>query len=372
MNKRLLLMLIGVAILFGAIFGFKWFSDRMMNQFFDDMPQPPAAITVATARIERWAPTTESPGTLSAVNGAELSTELGGIVHEIHFDSGQRVVEGDRLISLDTRADRADLESLVAARNLAEQELQRQRRLVEQQSGSRADLDRRQSEFDQARARVAAQQARIDQKTLRAPFDGIAGIRRVNPGQYVAPGTPLVALQSVDPIYADFELPERELARLREGIDVSVRVDAWPGEDFAGTLTAIEPAVQASTRTVAVQATLDNPDEKLRPGMFARVELNLDEAVEQVVIPQTAIRYSPYGNSVFIVEGSGDDARVRQHFVTTGATRGDLVAVSEGLDAGQTVASSGLLKLQNDTPVNIVTSEALQPSEDPDPQPDNS
>ena len=218
---------------------------------------------------------------------------------------------------------------------------------------------------------MAARKAMIDQKTLRAPFAGRVGIRQVNPGQFLSPGEPIVSLQALDPIFLDFTLPQRKLPLLADGAEVRARVDAFPDQAFDGRITALEPRLRESTRTVAAQATLDNSDEHLRPGMFARVELDLGEAEEVLVLPQTAIRFSTYGNSVFVIEGEGEEMKVVQRFVRTGRTRGDLIAITEGLEAGARVASSGLLKLQNNTPVRIDDDEAVQPSEDPDPRPAN-
>lgn len=372
MSKRMIIMLLAVSLVFGAIFGFKWFGNRMMNQFFDTMEQPAASITVSEVSSAGWQPRTEAVGNLRAVSGAELATEVGGIVREVAFANGQRVQAGDLLVRLDTSTDEAELASLEAALRLSEQELERQQRLFGQQSISRAELDQRQSQADQARAQVQAQRARIEQKRLHAPFDGIAGIRQVNPGQFVSPGTPLVSLQALDPIHVEFSVSERLLSRLDVGNTVKLRVDAWPEESFQGAINAIEPRIRESTRTVMVQAKLDNPQEMLRPGMFARVELSLGDVDDVLVVPQTAIRFSPYGNSVFVLKRNGDDAlSVEQRFVRTGETRGDLIAINEGVELGEQVASSGLLKLQNGSRVTINDDPNLQPSAEEDPRPAN-
>lgn len=371
MNKRMILMLSAVTLLFGGIFGFKWFIDRMINEMFDTMEPDPVAITASEAREVRWTPKAEAVGTFRATNGTDLSTEVGGIVRAVHFESGQRIETGDPLISLDTEADEAELEQLEAALRLAELELTRQQRLLSQNSVSEAEVERRASETDQARARVAAQRARIRQKSIRAPFDGVAGIRRVDLGEYIAPGTPVVSLQTLDPIHLEFDLPEQRLPLVQNGATLSARVDAYRDESFAGRITALEPRIRESTRTFRVQATLDNPDERLRPGMFGRVELDLGEPETLVVVPQTAIRFSTYGNSVFVIEGDEEALQVIQRFMRTGATRGDLIAVTEGLEAGERVAGSGLLKLQNRARVTIDEDPDVQPDEDASPRPAN-
>ncbi len=369
-------MLLGVTVLFGGIFGFKWFGDRMMNEFFDNMPVEAPTIAASSSRLETWQPALEAVGSFRAINGATLSVELDGVVESIEFRNGQPVERGSVLVRLTTDTDVAELESLQAALRLAEIELARQQRLYAQRSTSEADRDRAEADRDQAAARVRAQQARINQKIVRAPFSGITGIRQVNVGQYVSPGDPIVNLQALDPIWFNFNVPERELQRLTEGTAIEVRIDARGGEQRSGQITALEPAIRESTRTLAVQATFDNPDARLRPGMFGRAAITLGEPEELVVVPQTAIRYSPYGNSVFVVEESeieNNEARhrVRQRFVHTGRTRGDLIAITDGLEPGLRVASAGLLKLENDLPVKISDDQSAFPTEDADPQPEN-
>lgn len=369
MSKRFFLMLIVVAVVFGGIFGFKAFIDSQIDAFFDSMPVPTATITATEARQDRWTPEIRAVGTLEAVQGAMLSTEVGGIVREILLQPGTEVMEGTVLLRLDTETDEAELVALEAAARLAEQELQRARRLVQERNISEAEVQRRQSEAEQARAAVAAQRARINQKSLRAPFDGILGIRRVNLGQYVSPGDPIVTLESVDPIYLNFTLAERRLGQIRTGQPVQLEVDAF-SERFAGTISAIEPRVRAGSRTFEVQALVRNPDGRLRAGQFARVTLAAGEPEDVIVLPQTAIRFNPFGNSVFVIYEDDEEAlRVRERFVQTGERRGDLIRIVDGLEVGERVASSGLLKLQNETPVEI-TDEA-RPSEDPDPRPGN-
>lgn len=369
--KRMILMLFGVTALFGGVFGYKAFVGAMMADFFDNMPAPVVSITATDARALEWRDRLEAVGSFSAVHGTLLTPEVGGIVREIRFESGSFTEAGAELLVLDAETDHARLRSLEAAERFARAELERARRLVAQRNLPEAELTRRQSEADQAAAAVAEQRARIRQKTLRAPFAGELGIRQVSIGQFVAPGDAVVFLQTRDPIHLDFSLPERHVALLRPGQPVRVALD---GDDaqFEGRIHAIEPAVRESTRTFAVQAVLPNPDGRLRPGMFGRVTLETGAPRTVTVVPQTAIRSSPYGSVVFVVDGNdGDGLRVTQRFVQTGARRGDLVEITQGLAPGERVATSGLLKLRNDAPVRINDDPAVQPGADPDPRPAN-
>lgn len=371
MNQRMIFMLLASGLLFGGIFGFKAFIDGVIADFFDNMEPETQTITASSARLIDWTPRFETVGSFAPVQGAELSLEQGGIVREINFENGQPVAAGQRLIALDTRVDEAELAQMQASLRLAELELERQQRLYAQRSVSRAVLDRAETEVAQARAVVAAQQAVIDQKILRAPFAGRVGIRQVNPGQYLAPGAAVVSLQALDPIFLNFSAPQRMLPKLEQGAPVQARVDAFPGQVFHGRITALEPRVDESSRSLRIQARFDNADERLRPGMFAELLLDLGASAEVLVVPQTGIRFATYGNSVFTIEDSEDGQTVLRRFVQTGRTRGDLIEILDGLEAGSLIASSGLLRLQNNTPVRIDDDPDVQPSEDPDPRPAN-
>lgn len=401
--KRMIIMLILVGILFGAVFGFKWFIGQKITETFDNMAMPPAAITVAEATRQRWTERLEAIGTLQAVNGTDVTTEAAGVVSAIRFESGQAVRKGDVLVQLDTATEAATLRSIEASLRLAVVQRDRFRELfARNQAVARADVDQRESEAARLEAEVNAQRALIARKTIRAPFDGVLGIRRINLGQYLNPGDPIVSLQSLDPIHINFNLPEQQLGALQVGQSVSIAVDSLPGREFTGTVTAIEPEVDASTRNFVLQATLDNPEQVLRPGTFARVSAQVGEASDAIVIPQTAVSFNPYGNTVYVVnearapdgqasapvdvrpapeapaaEGgdaapaqpAGPQLTVTQRFVRTGATRGDLVVVTDGLEAGERVATSGLLKLRNDA--TVVINDAVQPTAEEQPAPDN-
>lgn len=375
MNLKILFTLIGLIVLFLLVFVVQAMMRMGMNQFFDNMPMPAATITVAEAETAAWARGISAVGTARAVNGTQLTTEAAGIVTEIRFTSGDTVEKGQILLRLDDDTDRAELQSLRAAAELARLDLDRTERLHRQGSVSKAELDRAKSQADQASGALNAQQARVNQKTIRAPFSGQLGIRQVDLGEYLSPGTPVVSLQQLDPVYLEFNLPEQRLADIRLDMTVRAEVDAWPGETFEGRVTAIEPGINPGTRNFMIQATLDNPEQKLRAGMFARVTLDLGDADEVVAIPQTAVSYNPYGNAVFvIVENEGNNGEphltVNRRFVRTGRTLGDMVAVLEGLEPGDRVATSGLLKLNNNATVKI--SDEAQPPASTTPTPDNS
>ncbi len=385
---RMIVMLLAVGLLFAAIFGFKWFGNKMMNQAMDSMPQPPVTITAASARSEHWARTIEAVGTVVAVNGTQVTTEAAGVVAAIRFESGQSARKGEVLVELDTTTEQATLRSLEAGLHLAISQRDRFRELfTRNQAVAKADLDEREADAERLQAEAAVQRALIARKTIRAPFDGVLGVRRVNLGQYLAPGDAIVSLQSLDPIYVDFSLPEQQLDAVAAGQPVEVTLDAVPGQSFIGTVTAIEPQIDTATRNFLAQATLDNPEQRLRPGAFARIKAEVGNGEHVVVIPQTAISFNPYGNSVYVIaerEPSSEPAAaaaqadgetgpkrvVRQRFVQTGATRGDLIVVSQGLRPGERVATSGLLKLGNDA--EVVIEDKVEPAADADPRPDNS
>jgi membrane fusion protein (multidrug efflux system) len=366
---RMWLMLLVTLLVFGGVFGMQWFGNKKMNEFMDNMPVQPATVTAMEAGTALWRDSVESVGTLVAIRGAELATEVPGTVEEIHFDNGAEVAAGAAILTLNSAPDRALLEELQAAADLARQELERARRLVEQRNISESELDQRVSLLQQARARVAAQQARIEQKTLRAPYAGRLGIRRYNVGDYVQAGDTVIALQALDSLFVNFSLPEQYSQQVEAGMPVEARLEALDGRTFAGTVTAISPVVDPNTRNFALQATLPNPEELLRPGMFARLVLPIGIELERVVVPQTAIAYRPYGDSVYVIEERDGELRLSQRFVTLGPVRGDLVAVEEGLDPGERVATSGLLKLDGGMPVRVDNSSP--PAADLDPQPDN-
>ena len=380
-RKRMILMLVAALVIFGGVFGIKAMIGAQTNKFFDNMPQPAVAVSSANARMQAWSDDAEAVGTFVAVNGADVTTESGGVVRSIEFDAGQPVRAGAVLVRLNAANELATLRSLEAAARLARVQADRWQKLGKDKLVSLDDVQSRVTAAGTAQAQVDAQRALIEQKTIRAPFSGVLGIRKVNLGQFVSPGDAIVSLQQLDPIYLDFSLPEQRIGQLVEGSMVRATVDAMPGAVFDGKVTAIEPLVDPNTRNFKAQATVQNPDGKLRPGSFAHVGFALGGERQVVVIPQTAVSFNPYGNAVFVISKvkrkdgetdmqgkplTGDKLIVTQRFVKTGATRGDLVAITDGLKPGEQVVTSGLLKLRNDAEVTI--NNKVQPSAEAQPQ----
>jgi membrane fusion protein (multidrug efflux system) len=367
----MLLMLVACGLVFGGIFGFKWFGDKMMNQYFDTMPVPTVTVSSTKAFTDQWDLSLAAVGTLEAEKGTEVTTEASGIVDGIQFESGGAVMAGEILVTLDRSTDEAELAALEATAVLEAQELARARSLIDRGAVAKSEVDRRAAAEAAARANVAAQRARIAQKVIRAPFAGELGIRNVDLGDHLSPGTGIVTLQSLNPIHVNFKLPQQLLDDVRVGMTVGIGVEAFDDRKFTGTITAIEPLVETSTRSFEVQATLDNRERLLRPGMFAQVDVALGRTEQVVVIPQTAVSYNPYGDSVWVVlAADGGAASIERRLVTLGRRRGDLVQVLAGLEAGDTVATSGLLKLRNGVPVEI--NNDVQPGAESMPQPPNS
>jgi membrane fusion protein (multidrug efflux system) len=386
-RKRMFWMLLITLLVFGLVFGVKAFFAAQTNKFFDNMPQPPATISAGVAQQQTWRDTVEGVGTLVAVNGTQVTTESPGVISEIHFNPGDSVRAGAVLLQLNASTEVATLKSLEATARLTAIQSQRYHELAATKLVSRDEADKRAADAATARAQVDAQRALVARKTIRAPFSGVLGIRKVNLGQYVNPGDELVSLQELDPIYLNFTLPEQRLPAIQQGSVVNVQVDAMPGQKFQGTITSVEPQVDPQTRNFQVQATLRNPANKLRPGTFARVTFDQGGEQRVVVVPQTAISFNPYGNSVYVIseapapakadpakaknEGAapGPTLVVKQRFVKTGATHGDLIAITEGLKPGERVATSGLLKLRNDA--TVIINNSVLPTSDKTPTPAN-
>ena len=338
-------------------------------------PQMMPATTVTSAEVkeEDWAPTLSSVGSVSAVQGAVISAELAGIVSEISFENGAEAKKGDMLMKLDTSQEEALLRSAAAEAQLARTDLERSRDLAMKKVVSSAELDSAQSKFTRLNAVVDQMRSNIAKKTVIAPFDGQLGIRQVNVGQMINAGQQVIALTSLDSVYVDFALPEQHLSKLTKDLEVRVRVDALPGREFKGKLTAINSMLDPVTRNVPLQATLENTDHALHPGMFAKVDVVLPVKESVLAIPATAISYAPYGDSVFVIEKkkdakSGRESQVlRQQFVRTGETRGDFVTVTNGLKAGEVIVSSGVFKLRNGMEVTINNQLAPKPEISPSP-----
>lgn len=334
---------------------------------------PPTAVTSAVVKEEDWAPVLSAIGSVSAVQGAVVATELGGVVSKVAFSNGSTAKKGDVLVQLDTSAEEAQLHSAEADLNLAKADLDRARDLTARKVISKADSDAAESKFNRLNAVVDQMRSNIRKKTIVAPFDGQLGIRQVNVGQSIDARQPVVALTALDPVYVDFALPQQELAKISNGLEVRVHTDAVPGHEFKGKLTAINSMVDNVTRNISLQATLENPDHSLRPGMFTKVELVLPEKHKALVVPGSAISYAPFGDSIFVIERKKDEKTgkesqaIRQQFVRIGESRGDFVSINEGLKGGETIVSTGVFKLRNGMPVTINNDLAPKPQEKPNP-----
>ena len=371
MTKRMIIMLIAVGLVFGGVFGFQIFKNAMIKKFMSAMPQPPQTVSTVTAAMQEWQPQIEAVGSLRAVNGADLAFEVSGIVKELHFKSGDDVAAGDILLTLRADDDSAKLEALKATAALSEIVHQRDQEQFKIKAVSQATLDADAANLKNAKAQVAEQQAVVDKKTLRAPFAGHLGVRVVDIGQYISAGTTVVTLQALDPIYADFFLPQQALNQIRLEQVVTIKIDTYPNGDFAGTITAINPKVDPATRNVQVRATLKNPDRLLLPGMYASVNVAAGGKQRYLTLPQTAVTYNPYGETIYVVDDKGQDPQgrpqliARQIFVTAGLKRGDQVAILSGIEEGQTVVTAGQMKLRNGSP--LVIDNTIRPTADANP-----
>ena len=360
MTKRMVIMLMAVAIVFGGIFGFQAFKASMIKKFMTAMGSPPQTVSAAKAGYSAWQPRLEAIGTLRAVKGADLSLDVPGVVASISFNSGDDVEQGAPLLKLRVEDDLAKLESLQAMAELSEIVNQRDQKQFKMQAVSQATLDTDAANLKNAKAQVVQQQAVIDKKFLRAPFAGHLGIRAVDLGQYLAAGTVIVTLQALDPILIDFFLPQQAVDQVQLGQSVIVKIDAFKDQTFAGEISAINPKVDAGSRNVQIRATLKNPDHKLLPGMYATVDIATGAPQSYITLPQTAISFNPYGDTVYVVDSKAVDTAgkppqliARQTFVTTGPTRGDQVAVLKGIDEGDLIVTAGQIKLHNGSTVLI-------------------
>ena len=375
MLKRMLVMLLVTALIVGAL-GFVKFKQiqTAIGQAASFAP-PPEAVTTITAVQEQWPETLSAIGSVAAVQGVTVSADLPGTVDRIAFEAGRSVREGEVLALLDTRQEQAQLAAADAQKELARLSLERMQGLLNENVVSRAEFDRATADYRQGDARVGEIRAAIDRKTIRAPFAGILGIRRVNLGQYLSAGDALVTLQSLNPIYVNFGVPQQAMAQVRAGRTVRVTVADQTGVEFTGRVTALDSVVDESTRNVQAQATLANPDGRLRPGMFVQAQVIVGATSTRVSLPASAISYAPFGDSVFVVtdlkDPSGKTYRgVRQQFVKLGGARGDQISILSGVKAGDEVVTSGVFKLRNGAAVQI--NNTVRPANSPAPKPENS
>jgi len=374
MPRRMTIMLCGVFLLLGLIFGFNQLKTYMIKYFISGMGLPPATVSTMVVANSEWQPKLTSVGNVRAFRGVELSTELAGLVASVPIKSGQDVKEGELLIKLNDVSDVAQLNSLKALADLAKVINERDRQQLAIQAISKNVFDTSAADAKSKQAQVEQQTALVAKKNLKAPFSGRIGIVSINPGQYVNSGDKLLTLQTLDPIFVDFNLPQNNAEQIKVGQEVEVTTDAFKDASFTGKITAVSPKVDTNTRNIQVEAQLANPDKKILPGMFANVNIKIGDQVKFLTLPQTAVTYNPYGSTVFIAKSAGKKDKqgkeileAQQVFVTTGATRGDQVAILKGVEEGATVVTSGQLKLKNGTP--LIINNKVQPANSPNPKP---
>jgi len=367
-------MLFSVFVLLGLIVGFNQLKTFMFNRFMAGMGVQPATVTTIVVEKQEWQPKMTSVGNVRAFRGVDLSTEVGGLVARVPIKSGMDVNEGDLLIKLNDSADVAQLNSLKAMADLAKVINERDKAQLAIQAISKNVYDTSTADMKAKRAQVDQQTALVAKKNLKAPFSGRVGIVTINPGQYVNPGDKLLTLQTIDPIYVDFTLPQSSAGIIQAGQTIELQTDAFKDLVFLGKITAVSPKVELNTRNIQIEAQISNPEKKLLPGMFANVNINLGDRVELLTLPQTAVTYNPYGSTVFIAKKTDrldkkgiPVMEAQQVFVTPGLTRGDQIAIVKGLEPGMTVITSGQLKLKNGTP--LIINNSVLPANLPNPKP---
>ena len=373
MIKRMFIMLVCAALVFGGIFGYKAFVSHQMKKAMASQQAPAVTVSTTTARMLPWQPQLKAVGTVRAMRGVDVTTEIAGLVRAIYFKSGDNIHKGQVLVQLNADSDRALLHSLKAEAELAKTTYDRDKQQFNVKAISQATLDVSQADLKSKKAQVDQQAALVDKKTIRAPFNGRVGISTVNPGQYLNPGDRIVTLQSFDSVYVDFFLPQENIARITLGQTVVVTTDTYPGRNFEGKITAVNPKVDPQTRNIEIEATIANPKHDLLPGMFTSVQVHAGELEHFITLPQTAITYNPYGETVFVVEKAGQGPQgkpewvAKQTFVTIGSLRGDQVAILKGIKAGDTVVTGGQLKLKSGS--RVVINNNIQPSNEAAPEP---
>jgi len=375
MAKRMILMLVVVAALIGGLGFAKFKQVEAAIAQGAKFQLPPTAVTTVIAQRETWPSTLSVIGTAAAIQGVTVGADLPGTIDKIHFESGQWVHEGDILVELDTRQERAQLANLEAQRDLARVQYDRAQQLVKAGVISRSDYDSATAQQKATEAQVADTRAAIARKTIRAPFSGLLGIRQVSLGQYLAAGQAIVSLQSLSPIYVNFGVPQQDTPKVIPGHVLRITNNDLPGMSFIGRITALDSVINEQTRNIQVQATVTNKGDKLRPGMFVQVELPVGKARDVISLPASAINYAPYGDSVFIVsdmkDAKGNTYRgVRQQVVKIDGSRGDQVAVVSGLNPGDEVVSSGVFRLRNAAAVQV--NNTVKPENSPAPKPEES
>ena len=350
MTRPMLIMLAATGLFFGALFGWKAYQNAQNQAAMAATPFPPVTVSTVTATAASWTPEIAAVGSLRASRGVDVTAQVAGQVTAISFESGRVVAAGDLLVQQYVADERAQLAGLAADRKLAEINVTRARGLYAEKLISAFDRDVRETDLQRAQAAEDGLRLRIAQKAIRAPFSGALGIRKVDIGQYIEPGDPIVRLEGRDRMVVDFPVPSQQLSSLRVQQPVAVQVDAWPGQVFRGAIEAIEPQVERDTRNIRIRAVVDNPEGKLLPGMFARIAIELPARDKVITIPHAAVTHSPYGDAVFVVD---KNLRVTNTLVVTGATRGDQIEIVSGLPAGATIVTAGQQKLRNGSAVVV-------------------
>lgn len=373
MIKRMIIMLVLCGIVFGSIFGFKAFGMKMMMEGMSKMGDQPQTVSTIQASKQKWQSEIKVVGSLRAAQGADLASEVNGTVEHIFIESGQDVTAGTVLLQLSSKEEQAKLRSLTAQTKLAKLTLERDKKQLAVQAISQATYDTDKANLDSLEAQMEEQRAFLQKKNIVAPFDGRLGLRKVDVGQFLSAGEAIVTLQQLNPIYLDFFLPQQKIGALHVGQKVKMVADSIEGESFTGEITAINAKVDEITRNIEVRATFKNAEKKLRPGMFASAVITTGEAKEYITLPQTAVIFNPYGNTVFTLSTTkktgptGDVYKVKSAFVKTGLTRGDQVVILSGVEEGMSVVTAGQLKLRNGS--NVTINNTLQPTNDKNPTP---
>jgi membrane fusion protein (multidrug efflux system) len=375
-TRRMIVMLILVGLLLFLLVGWNVMGKIGMKKFMASMKEPPQTVSATKAEYSDWQPVQAAVGSLRAVRGADLALEVAGVVADVHLKSGDDVKAGQPLLDLIDADETAQLKQLRANAALASATFDRAKRQMDVEAISKADYDTAAADLKARQAAVAQQEAVVAKKHLRAPFDGRAGIITLSKGAYVSAGTTVTTVQQLDPLYVDFFVPQRHLGLLKIGQKLALKLDAFPDKSFEGKVSAVSPKVDGDTRNVKVEATVPNPDRVLLPGMFADVAVDVGQKERQLTLPQTAVTFNPYGETVFVVhrsdkkdeKGQPEMPTAQQVFVTTGDRRGDQVAIVTGIKEGDEVVTSGQLKLKNGTPLVIDNSTPPPNSPNPTPQ----
>lgn len=353
MSKKTIRLIAIILLIFGALFGVKFF--QFQNQMSSRKPPPPPVVTTTQVEERQWSTTLSSIGNVNPVLGIILSNEVAGTIAALHFESGQTVKKGDLLVEFNTATDRARLDGFIAAEKLAKLKFNRQAKLLKSKTTSRSSHDEARAELDSAKAATQTQQSILDKKMIRAPFDGTIGIRQVSLGEYIDKGHQIAPLVSFASTIVDFALSERYFAALKTGQALTLQVQAYPHETFKGTIQAINPGLHKETRTIAVRATVDNIDQKLRAGMFADINVIVSDPLPVLVLPETAVTYNTYGENVFVATQQDGQEIVSLKGIKTGAHRDGLVEIKQGLSLNDIVVNEGHVKLKNGMPINSAT-----------------